>query len=196
MSVKAGVLALVSIAVLLLGACALMKTPQPLTTLQLQLPADAQSRHWPARIAPRPTRAAAALQSSRVLVVDGALLMQHAGLRWVDVPAILLDEQLRLLRYAHPGGDEKMLASIELWLTQFNIRIDAAGDRSVEVAALAELKCAQDGSLHRVPVASASVALNSGDAISVAAAFAAATDQVIAAMGAAAARQAEACAAS
>jgi hypothetical protein len=194
MRLQPGLRVFVLIAALLSNACALIKAPEPLTTLQLQLPADAQARHWPARIALRPTRATAALQSSRVLVVDGALLMQHAGLRWVDAPAILLDEQLRALNFAYPSGNEKMLASVELWLTQFNIKIAGAGDKSVEVAALAELRCQLGASLHRMPLAAANVALRSEDATAVAAAFAAATDQVIAAIGAAAAKQVEACA--
>lgn len=175
-----------------LSACALLRTPQALTTLQLQLAQDADT--WPEQIEPKVTRASAALQSTRVLVFDGALLMQHGGLRWVDAPATMLDEQLRLLRYAHPGKDIETVASVELWLTQFNIRIAASGEKSVEVAALAELQCAGDASRHRMPLAAASVALTGEDAAAVAAAFAAATDQVIAAIGGAADKQAEACA--
>lgn len=173
--------------------CALIRAPQALTTLQLQLTDAAGS--WPEQIEPKVTRASTALQNTRVLVLDGALLMQHGGLRWVDAPATMLDEQLRLLRYAHAGDDIKTVASVELWLTQFNIRIADAGDKSVEVAALAELQCAGDASLHRMPLAAASVALNGEDAPVVAAAFAAATDQIIAVIGRAAASQAEACAA-
>ena len=171
-----------------LTACALIRAPQALTTLQLQLTDAAGS--WPEQIEPKVTRASAALQSTRVLVFDGALLMQHGGLRWVDAPAKMLDEQLRLLRYAHAGNDIKTVASVELWLTQFNIRIAGAGDKSVEVAALAELQCAVDASLHRMPLALASVALAGEDAAAVAAAFAAASDQVIAVIGSAAAKQA------
>jgi ABC-type uncharacterized transport system auxiliary subunit len=183
---------LVVCAALGLTACALMRAPQALTTLQLQLADDA--RAWPEQIEPKVTRASAALQSTRVLVFDGALLMQHGGLRWVDAPAKMLDEQLRLLRYAHPGNDVATMASVELWLTQFNIRIAASGEKSVEVAALAELQCAGDASLQRMPLAEASVALTGEDAAVVAAAFAAATDRVVAAIGSAASKQAESCA--
>lgn len=172
---------LICIVSMLLAACALMSRPQPVTTLLLKLPVDDASLSWPSSIEPGAVRAITTLQSNRVLVVNDAILMQHEGLRWVDTPAVLLAEQLRV-RHAQRkvgGGTEESKATLDLWLTRFNMRIAKDGDKSVEVSAIADLICADPGKSQRLSPASVSIEWVGNDAQQVASTFAIAANEML-----------------
>lgn len=186
----------------LLGGCAALRTPTPLTTLQL-LAADPPLA-WPASLALGRVDAVAALQGERMLVVDGGLLMQHGSLRWAAAPPVLLQERLRGARAtgAAATGDTKSVAgmadpvaTLDLWLSHFELRLVAGGGREAVVTAAAELRCrsAQQG---RTIAAVESVgALASEDAQAMAASFTRASDRVLGALLEAASTQLAACAA-
>ena len=180
----------------LLTSCALMSRPQPMTTLQLIWPVSDDQPEWPAAIELGAVRAVAALQGNRVLVVDGAVLMQHDGLRWVDAPAIMFAERLRILHLhnvqtgaASPAG----VARFELWLTEFNIRVAADGSQTVVVAASSSLNCSNPALTQRIAPALAEESLGSSDPQRIALAFAVASEKVVARLLSAAAKQAARC---
>jgi hypothetical protein len=87
--------ALLILCVGLLSACALLKKPIPLTQLQLAL--DTQQISWPSDISLGSIQSRAVLKSDRIIVMRGALVMQHEGLRWTSAPEVLLAEQLGIL---------------------------------------------------------------------------------------------------
>ena len=153
------------VTIMLTPACALLKKPTPLTQLQLSL--DSAALSWPARLELGNVKARGMLQTDRVIVTQGALVMQHAGLRWVAAPAALLAEQLAIARVAslsaptskHPGR----AANIDVWLSDFNIAVNAKGDTSVAVSAWASVGCAKARSASQVPAMTVALPLNSTD---------------------------------
>lgn len=185
-------LALLGIA--LISGCALLRTPEPLTTLQLPLADSAPSLQWPARLGPGIVQATAALQSNRVLVTKGSLLMQHEGLRWVDAPPVLIAEQLRSLHARSTAGTEA-IGALDLWLTDFELRVAPDGVREVVVAASATLRCSATTRTVQLAPTSATVTPANAAAQSLADAFAGASSQVLGTLLAAASPSLEHCAA-
>lgn len=177
---------------LLLSSCTLIQRPEPVTTLRLPL-AHADLA-WPAALAPGRVDSTSALRSNRVLVVDGAVLMQHDGLRWVDTPAVMLSEQLRGL-HARAATREAVTASLDVWLGELNLRVDA--DRTQEAAANAHatLRCAgSDRTITIAPVSASATPANS-DPQALADAFAQASGEMLAALLQQSAERAADCAA-
>lgn len=167
-------LALLGIA--LISGCALLRTPEPLTTLQL--PLAGADLAWPANLAPGEVEATAALQSNRVLVTKGSLLMQHEGLRWVDAPPVLIAEQLRGLRARSTAGTEA-IGALDLWLTDFELRVAPDGTREVIVAASATLRCSASTRTVQLAPTSATATPANAAAQSLADAFASASSEVL-----------------
>ncbi|MBK6729242.1 MAG: hypothetical protein IPG63_18980 [Xanthomonadales bacterium] len=184
--------ALLSIA--LISGCALLRTPEPLTTLQLPLADSAPSLQWPARLGPGIVQATAALQSNRVLVTKGSLLMQHEGLRWVDAPPVLVAEQLRSLHARSTHGTEA-IGALDLWLTGFELRVDASGTREVVVAASATLRCSASTRTVQLAPTSATATPANAAAQSLADAFASASSEVLSNLLSAAEQSVATCAA-
>lgn len=184
---------LIVLSLALLQGCALMRTPAPLTTLQLPLDSSAASPQWPAALAPGSVQGTAALQGNRVLVVQGALLMQHEGLRWVDAPPVLLAEQLRGL-HARAASSNEPVATLDLWLSAFNLRVATDGTRDVMVSASATVRCNGAAGVTTLAPSSASSAPAGKDAQSLADAFATASGEVLAAIFNAAVEPASICA--
>lgn len=166
--------------VLLTPACALFKKPTPLTQLQLSL--NAAELSWPARLELGQIKARGMLQTDRVIVTQGALVMQHAGLRWVAAPATLLAEQFAIARVAtftatahkHPGP----AAIIDVWLSDFNIAVSSNGDTRAAVSAWASVRCANARSASQVPPTAIALPLNSTDPQRIAERFDVAATQV------------------
>ncbi|MBI2396305.1 MAG: hypothetical protein HYV17_00800 [Xanthomonadales bacterium] len=185
---------LVLLGIALISGCALLRTPEPLTTLQLPLADSTPTLQWPARLRPGNVEATAALQNNRVLVTNGSLLMQHDGLRWVDAPPVLIAEQLRSL-HARSAAATEAIGSLDLWLTDFELHVDASGTREVRVAASATLHCtAAARTMPLAPTAATAMPVNAA-AQSLADAFASASNEVLGALLAAAEQSVAGCAA-
>lgn len=170
-------LTLLGLSLALLSSCTLIQRPEPVTTLQLSL-ADANLT-WPAALATGKVDSVSALRSNRILVIDGARLMQHDGLRWVETPAIMFAEQLRGL-WSRSGDAGAANASLDIWLTEFNLRLDTSGSREVAAAAHASLRCADSERSIAVTPASARSSLSGDDPQALADAFANASAEVVA----------------
>jgi len=168
---------LLGIGLALLSACTLIQRPEPVTTLQISM--TDTDLVWPAELMPGKVESVSALRSNRVLVVDGAVLMQHEGLRWVETPAVMWSEQLRAL-HARSTAQRATKASIEVWLGEFNLRVGAERTQEVVVSADATLVC--NGSDRTIPVApvSASGTSASSDPQALARAFGQASEEVLA----------------
>ncbi len=167
------------------SGCTLISRPEALTTLQLSLPAPAADSAWPSGLALGSVRPVSALQSNRLLVVDGAKLMQHQGLRWSESPAIMLAEQMQLRRVRAIEGSTlgtHRIASVDVWLSRFDLLIESSGGRSARVTLAAELKCAQSDSRIEFPPTEHSQPPDTDDAQSVAEAFNLATAEAVAAL--------------
>lgn len=177
---------------LLLSSCTLIQRPEPVTTLRLPL-ADADLA-WPSALSPGRVDSTSALRSNRVLVVDGAVLMQHDGLRWVDTPAVMLSEQLRA-SHARAAATGAARATLDVWLGEFNLRVDADRTQEAAASAHATLRCA--GSEHTITIApvAASAAPTSSDPQALADAFAQASGEMLAALLQQSAERAADCAA-
>lgn len=161
-------------------ACALLKKPTPLTQLQLSLPAA--ELNWPARLELGGVKARGVLQSDRVIVTNGALVMQHAGLRWVAAPAAQLAEQLASARIASSANSIQKgagKATIDVWLSDFNIAVSATGDTSVAVSASGAIRCANAKIASDLAPAAIVLPLNSTDPQRIAERFNAAATKVI-----------------
>ena len=161
-------------------ACALLKKPTPLTQLQLSLPAA--ELKWPARLELGGVKARGVLQSDRVIVTNGALVMQHAGLRWVATPAAQLAEQLASARIASSANSIQKgagKATIDVWLSDFNIAVSATGDTSVAVSASGAIRCANAKIASDLAPAAIVLPLNSTDPQRIAERFNAAATKVI-----------------
>lgn len=150
---------------LLAPACALLKKPTPLTQLQLSL--DAAELHWPPLLELGDVKARGMLQTDRVIVTNGALVMQHGGLRWIAAPAILLAEQLASARVAALSTAipqrKKRGASINVWLSDFSITLKANGESNAAVAAWATIRCDNAQAISQLPPAAIALPLNSSD---------------------------------
>ena len=164
---KIALCACVLATVTLTSACALLKKPVPLTQLQLSL--DVAELEWPARLELGGVKARGILQSDRVIVTNGALVMQHAGLRWVAAPATQLAEQLTMIRVVasaptvQQAPRQKKAAIFDVWLSNFNIAVHENGDTSVEVTAWASVRCADARTASQVPRVVIALPLNSTD---------------------------------
>lgn len=185
-------LTLLALSLALLSACTLIRRPDPVTTLQL--PLAGSDLAWPAVLTLGKLESTSALRGNRVLVVDGAVLMQHEGLRWVDTPAVMWSEQLRALQ-ARADAAATPVASIDVWLTDFNMRVAAASTNTAAATAHATLHCI--ASARSIPVApvSASATPASSDPQALADAFATASREVVAALLERSAERAADCAA-
>lgn len=167
---------LVSSLALLLCSCTLIQRPEPVTTLQLLL-ADADIA-WPPALVPGKVESVSALRSNRLLVVDGAVLMQHDGLRWADTPAVMLSEQLRAL-HARAASADAAKAALDVWVGEFDLRVGADGHQEAVATAHATLRCiGSDRSITIAPVSS-STAPASSDPQALADAFARASRDVV-----------------
>lgn len=187
MTIKRHVVMVVSLG--LLVGCAVLRTPAPLTTLQL-LAAD-PPLSWPAGLALGRVDAVAALQGERVVVTDAGLVMQHRDLRWTAPPPVLLHERLRALRAgaeseaeSHSESESARMAdapvaTLDVWLSQFELRLRAGGGREAVVSASAELRCR--GARHGTAIrgVEAVEALTQEDPQALAARFSRASDQVL-----------------
>ncbi len=171
--------ALVGLGLALLCSCTLIQRPEPLTTLRL--PLAGADLAWPAALATGRVDSTSALRSHRVLVVDGAVLMQHEGLRWVDTPAVMWSEQLRAL-HARAANTGAAKASLDLWLGDFNLRVGTDRTREAVVSAHASLRCAGSERSIAVPPVSASVAMAGSEPQALAQAFGQASGEVLAAL--------------
>lgn len=179
-----------------LAGCSLLSRPEPMETLQLLPPVASPAAVWPDNLEPGQVTASAALQSDRVLVMRGALLMQHGGMRWVDVPAGMLAEQVRaqhLRAEASAPTGASVAATLDIWLTEFNIRIVDGDRKTVVVTASGELRCPRgDRKLHIAPVVG-SQPVTGVNAAEIAAAFAQATDGMLTTLLSKASTRASAC---
>lgn len=179
-----------------LAGCSLLSRPEPMDTLQLLTPEVSSTSGWPDNLDRGEVSANAALQTDRVLVTHVALLMQHEGLRWVDVPATLLSEQLRMRQTgtdASAMAETKAVAALDIWLTEFNIHIADGGGKTVAVSASGELRCARNERRLRIAPVGASRPLTSADAAEIAVAFAQATDEMLTALLSTASTRARVC---
>ena len=170
--------------ILLTPACALLKKPTPLTQLQLSL--NAAELHWPAQLELGNVKARGMLQSDRVIVTKGALVMQHGGLRWVAAPATLLAEQLAIARVATaittPHKNQGRGAIVDVWLSDFNIAVNPNGATSAAVSAWANVRCNNARTAMQVPASAIALPLNSTDPQRIAERFNAAATQVLKAL--------------
>ncbi len=170
-----------ALAAFALPGCALLKKPIPLTQLQISL--DAAELNWPARLELGSVKARGVLQSDRMIVINGALVMQHADLRWVAAPAAQMTEQLAIARLAAltataPKASGKA-ATVDFWLSDFNIAVSANGDTRVAVSASAAVRCANAKSASQIAPAAIVLPLNSADPQRIAERFDAATTTVL-----------------
>lgn len=183
---------LLGIGLALLSACTLIQRPDPVTTLQLDL-TDADLV-WPAALTPGKVDSVSALRSNRVLVVEGAVLMQHEGLRWIDTPAVMLSEQLRAL-HARAAATDAAQASLDVWLGEFNLRVLADRSRQIAISAHATLRCVGSDRVITIAPVSASATPASAEPPDLAAAFAAASTEAMSALLKSSAEPATDCAA-
>lgn len=159
--------ALVLGAIALLPSCALLKKPLPVTQLQLAL--DATRMQMPPDMQVKTLKARAILQTDRVIVIQGAQVMQHAGVRWVAEPAALLREELSMMgadvsaRLGKNRAAPEKPVQLEIWLHDFNIEVLAGGDTRILVSARANIQCIGAAKSAPLPVAAFSVPLNSVD---------------------------------
>lgn len=188
-------MAFVTATVLLAPACALLKKPTPLTQLQLVL--NATELHWPQRLELGDVKARGMLQTDRVIVTKGALVMQHGGLRWVAAPATLLAEQLAIARVATassmPDKRQGSGATVNIWLADFNISVHPNGETSAAVSAWANVRCNNARTAKQVPTSAVALPLNSTDPQRIAERFDAAATQVLKALLAQAAEKSAGC---
>lgn len=185
MSIRAIICVLLFGQAVAISGCTLISRPEALTTLQLSLPAPATDSAWPSGLALGSVRPVSALQSNRLLVVDGAKLMQHQGLRWSEAPAIMLAEQMQLRRVRAIEGSTlgtHRIASVDVWLSRFDLLIESNGARSARVTLSVELKCVQSDSRIEFPPIEHSQPLETDDAQSIAEAFNLATAEAVEAL--------------
>lgn len=171
--------------VLLLAGCALMSRPESSETLQLLFDAASDAVHWPAGIAAGDVVGGASLQSDRVLAMAGARVMQYQGLRWVGTPEAMLGEQLRFWHARAQRGATAGAADvgrIDLALTRFALDIADDGQRTAVVSAFATLGCGADRPAITLAPVRAERALGPADGQVIATAFAAAAEEVVAAL--------------
>ena len=169
-------------ALLLLAAitgCALINRPAPLTTLQVRFPkyvADRLLRTWPEGLALASLTSASVISGNRVIVFDGAKVMQFNGLRWVDTPAVMLTEQLRLMQVRSEADRPiQHFAFLKLALVDFSIHLSDGGDKTVLVSANVQLQCAANGPIQALGIFSSEHLLQRIDEQSIAATFTDAT---------------------
>jgi hypothetical protein len=189
-------LILLTLCLVLTPSCALLKKPNPVTQLQLTL--DAAAISWPPQLALGSVQARKILQSDRVIVTSGARVMQHAGLRWVAAPAALINEQLGLARanqmalaMASKAGQGSG-ATLDIWLSEFNVVEQVNGGTQTRVSALASLRCNRAVSAGKsasaqtpavqLPAVARAVTLNSSDPQRLAESFNEASTAVFAAL--------------
>jgi ABC-type uncharacterized transport system auxiliary subunit len=160
-------------------ACALLSRPKPLTTLQLRFPdisSQALSTAWPGTLAFESLNTATAISNNRVMVFDGAKVMQFAGLRWVDTPAVMLTEQFKTWQAQAVAEPERhRTAQLKLSLTDFSIHVNAADSNTVVVSASAELQCLSNDATHSLGIFSNAQPLQKMDAQRIAEVFSDAT---------------------
>jgi hypothetical protein len=175
--------ALLILCISLISACALLTKPTPLTQLQLSL--NAEQIRWPAALSLGSVQSRAVLKTDRVIVMRGALVMQHAGLRWTSAPEMLLAEQLSMLRMANTTSTsmnteaEKKPARIDVWLSQFNVQVLPDGSSSATVAAAAQLNCGGASSTQQLALTRVAQALNTTDPQRIATSFNEAASAVV-----------------
>ena len=179
-------------------ACALINPPPPLTTVQLHLANQTTNRQlqnaWPDTLVLEVISADTAFAGNRVIVLDGAKVMQFAGLRWLDSPAVMLREQLEL-RQARIQVKRPPLntAFVQLAINDFSIHLHANSDRllidsfagankTVVVSIRARMRCASTASIQELGIFSSKLPLHNTDAQSVAATFATASEDAVNAM--------------
>lgn len=159
-----------------ISACALMSRPEPLTTLQLRFPnvsaTHALAPDWPGTMALDSLDTTAAIASNRVAVFDGAKVMQFAGLRWVDTPAVMLTEQFKMWQaQAIATRQLQNSALLQLSFTDFSIHINGTGSNTVVVSASANLRCATNDAIHSLGIYSSELPLPTMDAQNIAEVF-------------------------
>lgn len=169
----------VMISVSLLSACSLIARPEPLTTLQLIITDGDAMPQWPAALAAGNVVGTSTLLGNRVLVVNGALLMQHEGMRWVDTPALMISEQIHTL-HAQTAGNTAPVAAINLRLSAFNLRIGSGGEKHAVVAASGNLRCLGSERARALAPVSAKATPANASAQALADAFARASGEVLA----------------
>jgi hypothetical protein len=173
---------LLILCVSLISACALLKKPIPLTQLQLAL--DAQQISWPSSVSLGGVQSRAVLKTDRIIVMRGALVMQHEGLRWTSAPEILLAEQLGILGMVNSGSNSARVdrpqqreltvsprlsnsARIDVWLNEFNVAVLQDGTSSATVSVAATINCPSaptaEPTIKKLPLVRATLPLNSTD---------------------------------
>jgi ABC-type uncharacterized transport system auxiliary subunit len=144
-SFRAGLL---SVLVCALTSCALLSRPPSLTTVQLGMTTPEQSKAWPQGLLLARVETTAVLASNRVIVIDGAKVMQFERLRWAQEPAVMLTEQLRIWQSQKPApGSPSASNLITVSFTDFSIHLHGRIQQTVVVSASAELSCARSGSV-------------------------------------------------
>jgi ABC-type uncharacterized transport system auxiliary subunit len=129
----------------LLTSCALLSRPEPLTTLRLLMLSE-PSVAWPDQVLLDHVNSSAMLASNRIVVIDGAKVMQFEGLRWAQEPSVMWTEQL--LQWQADNFRPRTLAGenqLRISVTDFSIHVNGNARQSVVVSARAELKCAHSG---------------------------------------------------
>ena len=159
--------------------CALFSRPEPLTTLQLRFPSQTANHEllsaWPESLALDSLVADSAISGNRVIVFDGAKVLQFTGLRWVDTPAVMLTEQFKHWQaqseaiHRRPGK-----AYLALSFSDFSIHLKA-DKNTVVVSSSAELRCAT-GSKKTLGIFSSQQPLRKMDAQTIAVTFAYASE--------------------
>ena len=166
--------------------CALFSRPEPLTTLQLRFPSLSANHEllsaWPQSLAFDSLVADSAISGNRVIVFDGAKVLQFTGLRWVDTPAVMLTEQFKHWQ-ARSEAIHRRPSSADLVLSfsDFSIHLKAGGKNTVVVSSSAELRCAT-GSKQALGVFSSQQRLRKMDAQTIAVTFAYASEATAKAM--------------
>lgn len=149
-----------------ISACTLLQKPNP--PIRLQLALDVERIRWPAGLSLGKLQAAAALKSDRIIVVRGAVVMQHAGVRWVSTLDQLLTEQVALLHRASTAQISTRATSLQnsarmdIWVSEFNVTLMPDNASAASVALTAALTC-QGKSTQQLPLSRESLPLSSSD---------------------------------
>ena len=159
--------------------CALFSRPEPLITLQLQgaTAASGLELAWPASMALESVDTTSVISSNRLIVIDGAKVMQFKGLRWVDTPAVMLTEQFKHWQARSEAGRPiQHFAFLKLALVDFSIHLNGDGDKTVLVSTNAELQCVANGPIQALGIFSSEQQLRKMDAQTIAVTFAYASE--------------------
>jgi ABC-type uncharacterized transport system auxiliary subunit len=130
----------------LLTSCALLSRPEPFTSLRLVLPNSHPSIAWPDQILLERVDTTAVLATNRIVVMDGAKVMQFEGLRWAQEPSVMRTEHL--LQWQAQNLTPRVPSTAHLLsivVTDFSIHLNENRQQTVVVSASAQLKSRRSG---------------------------------------------------